>query len=152
MMSVDEFDAATRRAPRRLYFTRPYEGVGSKHKPRPNSYVVFWVLAFPLQSGKRTQPRNGPKRPFRSTSQPSLQLGQDCWTVPHSVQVASLSGVSRRGSPLPQAEQADILFPHNCTCSHRYQPGPSWPGIKSKRPPHCWQVWVCSAASLGLAT
>ncbi len=37
---------------------------------------LWECFAFPLHSGNRTQPRKAPKRPERSTSQPSGQDGQ----------------------------------------------------------------------------
>lgn len=47
---------------------------------------------FPVQSGKRTQPRKVPYRPLRSTSQPSVHSGHGSWTAPHSPQIFSPSG------------------------------------------------------------
>jgi len=89
----------------------------------------FGTFTFPLQSGKRTQPRNGPKRPRRSTSQPSEQVGQDCWVAPQLEHVISLCAVSRNGSPVPHSGHAGIRLPQSFTCSHLYHPGPSFPGM-----------------------
>lgn len=59
------------------------------------------ALAFgrsPSHAGNRTQLWNWPKRPARSTSQPSLQLGQASVAAPHWSQRMSCPPFSRRGS------------------------------------------------------